>query len=529
MLLYTPAQANSPQYCDSLIVKGIDAMWKKDHVKSLELLTRAKSLAESNKWYKQLFLANNNIGANYFEMLEYGEALNYYLESYNIAFKHLEPTYEMVVLNNIAILYSKEKNNTKAREYFKKAYNIAKENKDKVKIGLYAMNLGSSYNETGNAAEARKYILESLPFLKEDPNLYTMGQITLIQNDLLTGNAKEARQKAQSLYKNTKDLDFNNVGTQLLLVIIEASIKEGNYGNAEADAKKLLAANNNPETRKTIFGFLSDIYGKTNNFKLALQYKDSVIKAEEHLNDIKNGRLFENNRVKFEIQDYRNQIAIKEEKLAHERRVFYYIIGFIIAIVTIIVLSLRNISAKHRQRKIIAERNEKVIALELEKEKTEHREKETAALLEQERLKNEIEARNRKLSAKALYLSGRNQLIEEVINTLSQSPEVVKNATLASQIKTLEGHLKTEEEWDSFITHFEEVNHSFINQLKTLHPSLTANDVRFLSYIYMNLSTKEISSMLNITVEACRKRKERTAAKMNLPENVSLYDYLSGL
>jgi tetratricopeptide (TPR) repeat protein len=527
--MYMPAQAHTPAHCDSLIVKGIDAMWKKDHVKSLELLTRARSLAEKNRWYKQQFLATNNIGANYFEMLDYGEALNYYLESYNIALKHLEPTSEMVVLNNIAILYSKENKHNEAREYFKKAYYIAKENKDSIKIGLYAMNLGSAFNDAGDAAKARKYILEALPYLKEDPNLYTMGQVTLVQNDLLTGNARLAREKAQELYKNAEDLNFNNIGTQLLLVIIEAYLKEGNYAPAEADAKKLLANTSSPETKKTAFDFLSQAYAKMKHYDLALQYKDSVLKAEEELNHIKNGRLFETNRVKFEIQNYRNQININHEKRANERRLFYYIIGFIMAAVVIIILILRNRLVRQKQKKLIAERNEKVIALELEKEKTEHREKETAALLEEERLKNEIEARNRKLSAKALYLSGRNQLIEEVIATLSQSPQIAKDKQLSMQIKTLESHLKSDDEWDSFITHFEEVNHSFINQLKTLHPALTANDIRFLAYIYMNLSTKEIASMLNITPEACRKRKERIAVKMNLLENTPLYDYLSAL
>lgn len=529
LFMYMPLKAHTPAECDSLIVKGISAMWKKDHVKSLELLTRARSIAEKNHWYKQQFLATNNIGANYFEMLDYGEALDYYLESYNIALKHLEPTSEMVVLNNIAILYSKENNHTKAREYFKKAYDIAKENKDTVKIGLYAMNLGSAYNDAGDAATARKFILESLPYLKNDPNLYTMGQVTLVQNDLLTGNAQLAREKAQSLYKNTQDRDFNNIGTQLLLVIVEAYIKEGDYAKAETGVKELLAHTKNPDTRKVAFEFLSQAYAKTKQYELALQYKDSVLKAESELNNLKNGRLFENNRVKFEIQDYKNQININREKRANERRVFYYILGFIIAIVAIAILSLRNMLAKQKQKKLIAERNEKVIALELEKEKNEHREKETAALLEEERLKSEIEARNRKLSAKALYLSGRNLLIEEVINTLSGSPEVIKNKALAVQIKTLEGHLKTDEEWDSFITHFEEVNHGFISKLKSLHPSLTANDIRFLCYIYMNLSTKEIASMLNITAEACRKRKERIAVKLNLHPNTPVFDYISAL
>lgn len=529
-----PAHASSPEQCEILIQKGVDAMWKKDHVKSLELLTKAKNIAEKNNWYKQMFLATNNIGANYYEMLDYGEALNHYLESYSIALKHLEPTSEMVVLNNIAILYSRERNYEKSGEYFKKAYLIAKENKNKIKIGLYAMNLGSMANETGDAATAKKYIIESLPYLKADPNLYTLGLITLAQNDLLTGNARQARENAQELYKNAKDLGFNNIGTQLSLIIIEASIKEGNFETAETDAKKLLAKNDNKDTRRSCFNLLSKLYTQKGELHLALQYKDSLLKTEEQLNDIKNGRLFENNRVKFEIQNYQNEIAINEAKLSSERRLFYSIIVFIVILVIIVVLFFRNLSIKHKQKKLIAERNERVLALELEKEKTDNlllekqiSEKETSALLEQERLKNEIEARNRKLSAKALYLSGRNQLIEEVLSSLSEVPDLAKNPALNKQIKTLKGHLKTDDEWDSFITHFEEVNHGFINQLKNLHPSLTANDIRFISYIYMNLSTKEIAAMLNITAEACRKRKERIATKMNIPENTSLYDYLS--
>lgn len=529
-------QANTIARCELLIKTGIEAMWEKNYVKSLELLTEAKSLAEKNHWYKQLFLANNNIGANYYQMLDYGEALKYYLESYNIAIKELEPKYEMVVLNNIAILYSKEKKNDQAKYYFKKAYEIAKENKDYLKTGLYAMNLATVCHETNNLAEGKKYVIESLPYLKKDPGFYAMAEVTLAQNDLLSGNPKQAREKAEYLYANTKDLQYNNVGVLILLVIIEAHLDEGNYALAEANAFKLLASNPDLDTKKTVFELLSKTYGKSKSFEKALQYKDSIIAAEIKLNELKNGRVFENNSVKFEIQDYKNQITINEEKRSAERQWFFYIITFIIAIVTIIILILRNILIKHKQRKLIAERNQKVTALELEKEKTENlllekqiSEKETTALLEQERLKNEIEARNRKLSAKALYLSGRNQLIEDVITSLSQLPELSKNQSLAGHIKQLKGHLKTDNEWDSFITHFEEVNHGFINQLKHLHPSLTSNDIRFISYIYMNLSSKEIASMLNITAEACRKRKERIVSKMELAEDVSLYDYLSSI
>ena len=521
-------------HCDSLIMRGVDAMWKKDHVKSLELLTEARTIAEKNRWYKQQFLAINNIGANYYNMLDYGVALNYYLESYTIAVKELEPKYEMVVLNNIAILYSKDNKHDKAKEYFKKAYDIAKENNDRVKIGMYAMNLGNVANEVKNPAEARAYFTESLPYLKNSPDLYVLAEIGLAESDLLVGNTKQARGKAMQLYKDAKNPNFNDTGLSLKFIITKSYLAEKNYLMASSSAKEILAMKPNVETLKSTYDILADIYTKSKQYPEALRYKDSVIKAENEINDIKNGKLFQTNKVKFEIQNYKIQIAVNQEKLATERKLFYYIIAFIIAIVTIIILVLRNLSVKHKQNQLLAEGNEKTMALQLEKEKNENlmleqqiKEKETTALLEQERLKSEIESRNRKLSAKALYLSGRNELIEDILSSISGTTEISKNPELAGHIKTLKTHLKTNDEWDSFLTHFEEVNQGFLNRLKTAHPSLNANDIRFLAYIYMNLSTKEIASMLNVTAEACRKRKERLATKMELPDSTTLYDYLS--
>lgn len=536
LFLYFPSRVNAQAQCDTLIKQGVDAMWKKDHVKSLELLTKARSLAEKNHWYKQLFLATNNIGNNYHAMLDYGEALNYYLESYTLAVKELEPQQEMIVLNNIAILYSKEKKYDKAREYFRKAYTIAKENNDRIKIGLYAMNLGNVENEAGNLKTALTYIEEALPYLKEDPQLSVLGKLTLAENLLLQGKPADARERALGLYASISNANYNEVGFSLKSVIAKSYLAEKNYALAASNALAIVKEKPNEEIKKNTFSLLCDIYKESGNYAQALQYKDSVIATDEKLNEIKNGRLFENSRVKFEIQDYKNQLAIKEEKMAGERNLFYYIMAVLIALAAIAFLIVRNIIIKGKQKKLVAERNEKATALELEKEKHDNlllekqiKEKETLALLEQEQLKNEIEARNRKLSAKALYLSGRNELIEEIIASLSKTPELAKNPSLAAQIKTLKSHLKNNDEWDSFVTHFEEVNHGLLNRLKTMHPALTANDIRFISYIYMNLSTKEIASMLNITPEACRKRRERIATKMEIGESISLYDYISSI
>ncbi len=510
-------------------------MWRKDHVRSLELLTEARNIAEQNRWYKQQFLAINNIGANYYVMLDYGEALSYYLESYTLAVKKLEPVNEMVVLNNIAILYSKEKNFAKAREYFTKAYSIAKESKDNLKTGLYALNLGALENECGNAARARAYINESLPLVKENPDFYLLAQTGLADNDLLSGNAALALKRASALYSEVKDPGYNEVGSSLLFVMIKAYRQLHDYSQGIATVRQLLDSKPNLETRQTALELLSSLYADSGRYKEAIRYKDSVLAVDQRLDELKNGRLYESSKVKFEMQNFRNRLIANEQKLASERRLFYFLLAGALAVIVIVILVFRNISVRHRQRKLLAERNQQLAELALEREKNEHlmlerqvREKEQEMLAEQEKLKDEIEARNRKLSARALYLSGRNELIEEVVASLS-TVMIPGNTTVSAHIKKLRDHLKADDEWNTFMTHFEEVNHGMLNKLKTRHPELNANDLRFLSYVYMNLSIKEISGLLNITPEACRKRKERIGSKLNLPQDVTLFNYLSVL
>jgi len=534
LFFIAPAKANTVEKCDSLIASGVEALNKNQYIKSLELLTQARTLSEKNRWHKQSFLAINNIGANYYRLLEYGEALNYYIEAYSIALKELEPKYEMIVLNNIAILYSKENNYEKAKEYFKKAYDIAKQNNDDLKIGLYAMNLGNLANETKDSKLARSYFNEALPLLENQQHFLILAKVGVIQCDLNEGKATKARQEALHLIQNTKDLSFYEADISLTTVIAKSYIKDNLLDEATAYANLLLKKDPNIETKITAFELLSEINFNKKAYDLAFAFKDSIIASKSKLNEIKNGKLYETSKVKFEIQNYQNQIKLNEAKLSNERKMFYSIIAIIIIVVVFIIWILRNLSVKHKQKKLIAERNEQILSLELEKEKNELLllekqldEQKAISLLEQERLKNEVELKNRKLSAKALYLSGRNQMIEEVLSELSELPQVSKEALLVNHIQTLKTHLKTDNEWDSFITHFEEVNQNFLMKLKARHPNLIANDIRFLSYIYMNLSTKEIASMLNIAPESCRKRKERISAKMEIPDDISLYDYLA--
>lgn len=533
---WNEAQSNTKANCDSLIKRGVEALNKNQHTHSLEFLTKARILAKKNDWNKQEFLALNNIGANYYKLLEYGEALNYYLEAYTIAIKKLTPKDEMIVLNNIAILYSEEKKYTQAIDYFKRAYVIAKENNENIKTGLYALNLGTLAIDMDNSKLAKDYFNEALLLLEKEPQFLLIAKIGLASCDLAEGKTEEARELALNLLATAKNIEFYDSDINLLTIISKSYLKENKLDQALLYANKTFEKKPNLDTKIKLFQLLTEINTKKKSYAVALQYKDSLIAATTKLNEIKNGKLYENSKIKFELQNYKNQSMLNEAKLVSERKIFYSILLFIVISVLLGLWALRNASHKLKQKKLIAERNEQILALELEKEKNEllllekeFDENKAISLLEQERLKNEVELKNRKLSAKALYLSGRNQMIEEILTELSTVPQVSKDNSLIAHIQSLKNQLKKDNEWDNFITHFEETNQGFLNVLKSKHPTLTVNDIRYISYIYMNLSTKEIASMLNITQESCRKRKERVLSKMELSKDTNLYDYLTSL
>lgn len=528
--------AQNPEDCDKLIKSGIEYMYKKEHVKSLELLTKAETIANENHWHQQSFLAANNIGANYYSMLDYGEALNYYLEAYTIAIKELGEDQEMIVLNNIAILYSKEEQLDKAEEYFKKAYNIAKRKQAKRQLGMYAVNLGMVANERGQVVKAKEYLDEAMDLLQDQPEILINAEIALASNYLLRQDYQKAKEIALKVLPQLDNDESSENKVSLLFIISEIYQAEGDLEKAIIYVSKPLSNSLLPEEKMTIYERLSELYVAKKAFQLALQAKDTVIKAQNEFNQIKNGRLFETNRVKFEIQNYQRELRENQQKLSSQRTTYYSILAVAFLIIILITWALRNSSIKNKQRKIIHARSDEILSLELEKEKTDNLllekqllEKETKALLEQERLKNEIENKNRKLAAKALLISNRNELIEEIIYSISQQPEVFNNMKISAHVQQLKSHLKNDVEWESFLTHFEEINQGFLKALKNKHPDLSSNDIRFLSYVYINLSSKEISLLLNITPEACRKRKERISNKMNLPATSDLYDYISSL
>lgn len=532
-LFSAPAAAalKSAKDCDVLIHAAINAMGKKEHVTSLKLLYKAKEQAQQNNWYPQLFSAMNNIGGNYYLMLDYGEALDNYLDAYSIAVKHLDESKEMIVMNNIGILYSKQGELKKAEQYFLKAYKLAEKLKIFRKKGYYAINLGSLYNQKRNPGLALFYLKQALPLLQKDKEQLFLAHIALAKNDLISSRSERARAKATELLSQGDSRNHDN-SIQLHIIIAQSYLEQQRPKEAIEWLQKTSALHPDIEKDQVIFELLSKSHYQEGNYGDAIRFSDSVVSAVIRGNEITNARLFAASAAKLKLAEYRIALSDKDRQINKQRLIFAGIIIVVALLVTTAFLFLKNRINRINYRKKQAESEREIAELliaQLQDEQLLAEEREKTAMLQQQFLEKEIELQHQKMSSKALYISERDHLLQEILKSLSKIPELKGKRQLLDTIRALKQHISVDDHWDNFSMHFQQVNQSFIRKLTQTHPNLNSNEVRYLSYIYMNLTAKEIATILNISPEALRKRKERIVEKLALKDDISVYNYISML
>src|SRR5690606_12477332 len=85
---------------------------------------------------------------------------------------------------------------------------------------------------------------------------------------------------------------------------------------------------------------------------------------------------------------------------------------------------------------------------------------------------------------------------------------------------------KENQDWDNFALHFNNVNSDFFNKLKDKFPDLTPNELKLCALIKMNLSSKEIAQLMNITIKAVEVGRYRLRKKLHISSETNLYDFL---
>jgi DNA-binding CsgD family transcriptional regulator len=145
--------------------------------------------------------------------------------------------------------------------------------------------------------------------------------------------------------------------------------------------------------------------------------------------------------------------------------------------------------------------------------------------IKNEQLNNDIESKNRELAISKMSIIKKNEFLNAIKKELNDSEEkTTKN--VKSVIKLIDKDLNNTKDWEFFVKAFNNTDKGFLDRLKILHPDLTPNDLRFCVYLRMNLSSKEIAPLLNISVKSVETKRYRLRKRMNLPHEESLVNYI---
>lgn len=516
------ASAQDCKKLQALYKRGLQEKESWNYAKAFKIFTQVERQAKENQCYDLLSSIKFSIGSIYSNLSNYAQSLDYFQQALAMTEEYPDLRKEKVsLLHNIGYLYVMQNNREKGLEYLKKSYTSAKKYDSDFRV---AISLADIYAEMGKLDRGMQ-ILKDIEDKLDKQIAKQRWKATYAEILHLKGKTAQAKKIAEKLYLETQK-DKKGVCNRCVLELltqIYTSLNE--YDRAIEFAKKGLKNTNVLGWKIKFYEKLAGFYLKKEDYRTAFQYKDSVIIAKDSLSGINNEQLFQISRIKFEVQEYQNQIKQNRERQKAERILFFVLIGSALLALFFVFKILRSRIQKQKQRRVLAENKQRITALQLENEKKEHRLLEEQSRAKQEKLKNKISQKNRMLSANALYHADRNELLEKIISSLTDISTASEKRHIKDYIKELKGYMNTDAGWKDFIHHFEKVNPGFLKTLTEKFPDLTKKDLRFLCYLYMNLGTKEICNILNISPEAVWKRKQRIAKKMGMTAD-KLYDFL---
>lgn len=140
-----------------------------------------------------------------------------------------------------------------------------------------------------------------------------------------------------------------------------------------------------------------------------------------------------------------------------------------------------------------------------------------------DKLRQDIDNKNRELGISTMSLIKKNEFLNNVKKELNkiEEPKYLKNV-----IKIIDKNINNTDDWNLFEEAFNNADKDFLRKIKQSHPSLTHNDLRLCAYLRLNLSSKEIAPLLNISARSVEVKRYRLRKKMNLPHESSLTDYI---
>ena len=153
--------------------------------------------------------------------------------------------------------------------------------------------------------------------------------------------------------------------------------------------------------------------------------------------------------------------------------------------------------------------------------------------IQNEKLEVEIKYKNQELALTTMHLVQKAEILLAVQEGLHHIQEKSPDHSVKKEIQQLlnmvNTDVKLDDDWEHFAQYFDQVHVDFLKQLRDRFPQLSASDLKLCAYLRMNLSTKEIAPLLNISVRGVEGSRYRLRKKLNLANDSNLTEFILGV
>jgi DNA-binding CsgD family transcriptional regulator len=174
-----------------------------------------------------------------------------------------------------------------------------------------------------------------------------------------------------------------------------------------------------------------------------------------------------------------------------------------------------------------AKKQKRLLSLEKKKQKRRKLKDEKELIqLRNDKLRAEVEAKNRELAVATMSMIKKNEFLNRIKSQLQKASE---SKQIKSVIQTIDKNINNEDDWQFFEEAFNNADKNFMKKIKNAHPELTPSDLKLCAYLRLNLTTKEIAPLLNISAKSVEVKRHRLRKKMNLSRENTLTTYIMNL
>lgn len=142
-------------------------------------------------------------------------------------------------------------------------------------------------------------------------------------------------------------------------------------------------------------------------------------------------------------------------------------------------------------------------------------------------LEIQVQTKASEVAGKSLSIAKQSEMIESIKRILETESDLNQ---LKNKInKSIKVNAINKKEWENFEKNIFQSHEEFVHRLTKKYPNLTSKDIKLCIYLKMNLSSKEIAPLMNISYRGVELHRYRLRKKLDLHSDENLSNFMINL